>query len=241
MGTRAKDSEGPEVSGRSALIAGLRPAGIVAALTLLVAPYVGILWERIAPAPTYVNLAGEVFLSNQDSSDFIAADGWFLVIGLLVGVASAGLGYWRWRGDLAVILAMTGAAVLGALIAREVGEAFGPAPIQQTAQTLAQGETIKGSIEIAANGVLLGWPVGILLTYLSLIGGLERAKGGDEVAQGEHPGWAAPTGWGPPAGPNGAAPASVRAGGLANDVGAGQGRQVGQHDPLPAEQGELGP
>lgn len=244
MGTRAKESSGPEVSGRAALLACLRPAGIVAALTLFLAPYVGMLWEWIAPAPTYVNIAGEVFLDNQDSSEFIAADGWFLVIGLLVGIASAALGYWRWRGNLAVIVAMTGASVLAALIAREVGEAFSPAPIQQTASTLADGDTIRGSIEIAADGVLLGWAVGILLTYLSLIGGLERSKG-EDTADGPtegaaQTGWGEPTAWSPPAPTNGAAQASVRAGGLAGDVGAGQGRQVGQHDPLPAEKGEFG-
>ncbi len=212
---------------------------------LFLAPYVGMVWEWIAPAPTYVNISGEVFLNNQDSSEFIAADGWFLVIGLLVGIACAGLGYWRWRGDLAMIVAMTGASVLAALIAREVGEAFAPAPIAQTALTLADGETVRGSIEIAADGVLLGWPVGILLTYLSLIGGLERGKseGEDTCAEdGVQADWEQPTGWGPPAGVNGAAEAgSVRAGGLASDVGAGQGRQVGQHDPLAAEKRELGP
>lgn len=230
VGTRAKESARPEVSGRATVLAYLKPAAIVAALMLFLAPYVGMLWEWIAPAPTYVNISGEVFLDNQDSSEFIAADGWFLVIGLLTGIACAALGYWRWRGNLAVIVTMTGASVLAALIAREIGEAFAPAPIQQTASTLADGGTIRGSIKIAADGVLLAWPVGVLLTYLSLIGGLERSKNEDEP-DAEQLGWGQPTGW----------EASVGAGGLASDVGAGQGRQVGQHDPLPAEKGELGP
>jgi hypothetical protein len=219
----------------------LRPAAVVAALMLFLAPYVGMLWEWIAPAPTYVNIKGEVFLDNQDSSEFIAADGWFLVIGLLVGIACAALGYWRWRGNLAVIVAMTGASILAALIARQVGEAFAPAPIQQTASTLVDGGTVHGSIRIAADGVLLAWPVGILLTYLSLIGGLERTRGEEEEPDPDQVGWEQPSGWGPSDGTNGTEQPSVRAGGLASDVGAGQGRQVGQHDPLPAEKGELGP
>lgn len=183
MGTRAKPAPRPdEGDGGLALLGWLRPAAIAAALTLLGAPYLGIVWQWIAPSPTYVNVSGEVFLENQDSSEFVAADGWFLLLGLAVGVASAAVAYWRWRGHLGVIVAMTGAAVLGALIAREVGEAFGPAPIEQTALTLGDGETVAGSIKVAANAVLLGWPVGILITYLSLVGGLERNRHEEEPA-----------------------------------------------------------
>jgi hypothetical protein len=244
VGTRARPSPRPEGSGTSRVLAQVRPAALAAALILLAAPYVGMLWERIAPAPTYVNLSGEVYLNNQDSSEFIAADGWFLILGLLLGLVSAGLGYWRWRGDLLVIAAMSGASVLASFVAREVGEAFGPAPIQQTALTLADGETVQGSITLASDGILFAWAVGILLTYLSLIGGLERGTSEDDDENGAAEpvsGWGAAT-WDPrpdPAErPNGEA--SVGAAGLAGDVGAGQRRQVGEHDPLPAEQRELG-
>ena len=243
VGTRARPSPRPEGSGPSRLLERVRPAVLAAGAVLLAAPYVGMLWERISPAPTYVNLAGEVYLSNQDSSEFIAADGWFLILGLVLGLISAGLAYWRWRGDLLVIAAMSGASVLASLIAREVGEAFGPAPIQQTALTLADGETIDGSITLASDGILFAWAVGILLTYLSLIGGLERSTDDEDTPGAEQQPWAdqewqaeAPKA---PKAPNGGA--SVGVTGLAGDVGAGQRRQVGEHDPLPAEKGELGP
>lgn len=247
MGTRARPSPRPEGSGASRLFAQVRPPVLAAGVILLAAPYVGMLWEWIAPAPTYVNLAGEVYLNNQDSSEFVAADGWFLILGLLLGLISAGLGYWRWRGDLPVIVAMSSASVVASLIAREVGEAFGPAPIQQTALTLADGETIQGSITLASDGILFAWAVGILLTYLSLIGGLERSTEADDAtddATDPH----APRAWtdqdwdaglNPPTRANG--DASVGAAGLAGDVGPGQRRQVSEHDPLPAEKGELSP
>jgi hypothetical protein len=246
VGTRARPSLRPEGSGTSRLVAQLRPAALAVGAVLLAAPYVGMLWERISPAPTYVNLGGEVYLNNQDSSEFIAADGWFLILGLVLGLISAGLAYWRWRGDLLVIAAMSGASVLASLIAREVGEAFGPAPIQQTALTLVDGETIDGSITLASDGILFAWAVGILLTYLSLIGGLDRSPDDEDSQHDGEPREQQP--WAdqewqaePPASkaPNGEA--SVGATGLAGDVGAGQRRQVGEHDPLPAEKGELGP
>jgi hypothetical protein len=233
------------------LFARLRPVALAAGLTLLIAPYVGIVWEWIAPAPTYVNLSGEVYLDNQASSEFIAADGWFLILGLLLGVASAAIAYWRWRGDVAVIAAMSGASILASLIAREVGEAFGPPPIQQTALTLADGQTIHGSITLASDGILFAWAVGILLTYLSLVGGLERSKADDEPGfieskLGDDFTWAETMLGNAPKGTRAdhadAEPddTSVGAAGLASDVSAGQRRQVGEHDPLPAEKGELG-
>ncbi|WP_019877636.1 hypothetical protein [Sporichthya polymorpha] len=235
MGTRAKPSPRPEEGAGPRLLAQLRPAALAFLVPLLAAPYIGIVWEWIAPKPTYINLSGEVYLNNQDTSEFIAADGWFLILGLLLGIVTGALGYWRRRGDLTLIVALTGSSILASLIAREVGEAFGPAPIQQTALTLTDGQTISGSLELASDGILFAWGVGILLTYLSLIVGLERGAtedGTDDEADA------------PPAGSDvdtdELAEASVGARGLAGEVGAGQRRQVGEHDPLPAEQRDLG-
>ncbi|MGQ0625831.1 MAG: hypothetical protein ACT4PP_14430 [Sporichthyaceae bacterium] len=164
----------------------LRVAALAVAITIAVAPYVGMVWQWIAPTPTYVNLAGEVFLDNQDTSEFIAADGWFLILGLVVGVISGALGYWRWRGHLGAILGTTLAALAGAYLAREVGEAFGPPPISATAFGLAESETVHGALELRADAVLLAWPVGVLVSYLSLIGGLERTPA-ESVDAGEAP------------------------------------------------------
>lgn len=263
MGTRAIQSPRPADEPARSRTRALRAAAASAALALLLAPYVGMLWQYLAPAPTYLNVAGEIFLDNQDTSEFIAADGTFLIVGLLVGLVCGALGYWRYRLDLGAILGMTIAAAIGALIAREVGEAFGPAPIAQSALGLPVGQTTTGALELKSDGVLLGWPVGVLIAYLSLIAGLDRPARrtpADEAAPGEAaPGEAAPDG----AAPDGAAPdgaadggtagdglpadeprevsASVGAGPLAGEVGARQGRQVAQHDALPAEQRELGP
>ncbi|GAA0618447.1 hypothetical protein GCM10009547_20970 [Sporichthya brevicatena] len=231
MGTRAKPSPRPEEGAGPRLLAQFRPAALAFLAPLLAAPYIGIVWEWIAPKPTYVNLSGEVYLNNQDTSEFIAADGWFLILGLLLGIGTGAIGYWRRRGDLTVIVALTGSSILASLIAREVGEAFGPPPIQQTALTLADGQTISGSLELASDGILFAWGVGILLVYLSLIVGLERGQTEDELD-------APPTR--SDADTDELAEASVGARSLAGEVGAGQRRQMGEHDPLPAEQRDLG-
>lgn len=153
-----------------------------AALLLGVAPYLGMLWEKVAPAPTYVNIGGSIYLNNQDTDQFIADDTWFLVLGLLAGLLAGALGYWRYRRQLPAILGLTGAAMLGSLIAKHVGVAVGPPPIALAALGVADGATVHAMINVKAHAVLLSWPVGVLLAYVCLIAGLERPARPAEAA-----------------------------------------------------------
>jgi len=207
MGTRTRTDRrrGPVLAAAalSALIPGV--------LTLLIAPYVGMFWEWVAPAPTYINLGGAIYLKDQDTSEFISADLWFLLIGLLVGLVSGGLAYWRYRRALPAMLGLTAAAFIAAMIARHVGVEFSPPPIAQAAPGTADGATVHAEIALKSHSLLLGWPVGVLLAYVSLIAGLER----------------------PSESSVGALPA-------ADEVGAGEGREMGEELPLAAQQSEFG-
>jgi hypothetical protein len=207
MGTRTRTERrrGP------VLVAAARNALIPGVLTLLIAPYVGMFWEWVAPAPTYINLGGAIYLKDQDTSEFISADLWFLLIGLIVGVVSGGLGYWRYRRTLPAMLSLTLAAFVAALIARHVGVEFSPPPIAQAAPGTPDGATVHAEIALKSHSLLLGWPVGVLLAYVSLIAGLERP--------GESSGGALPA---------------------ADEVGAGQGREMGEELPLATQQSEFG-
>lgn len=145
------------------------------ALSLLVAPYLGMLWEWLTPAPTYINLDGAIYLENQDTSKFIAADTWFLCLGLIVGMIAGGLGYWRYRRRFVPMIGLAVSGLVGALIARRVGVAFGPPPVGLAAIGLPEGEVTRAMIELRSKAVVLAWPVGVLLSYVCCIGGLERA------------------------------------------------------------------
>ena len=158
------------------VVAAVRAALLAGLLTLLLAPWVGMVWQWIAPAPKYVNIDGSVYPVDEDSSEFIAADGWFLIIGLLVGIACGAIGYWRYRRALPAMLVMTAAAYGAAWIARETGQAFGPPEIAQAAVGTVDGDQIVGAIDVRSRIVLLGWPVGVLIAYVSMILGLEKAR-----------------------------------------------------------------
>lgn len=190
---------------------GFLRAGLVPALfTLVLAPWVGWLWEWLAPAPAYVNIDGSVFAADEDSTEFIAADVWFLCIGLGVGMACGAGAYWRYRRALPAMVAIVAAAFLAALIARKTGEQFGPIDLAQAALGTVDGETVNGAIEVRSKIALLGWPIGVLIAYVSMILGLERAAPrvdpAAELAEME----------------------LVEAGGSASEAGSGDGRQPGE-------------
>lgn len=207
MGTRTRTDRrrGPGI-----LTAALS-AAVPAVLTLLLAPYVGMLWEWVSPAPTYINLGGSIYLKDQDTSEFINADLWFLVIGLGVGVISGGLAYWRYRKALPAMLGLTVAAFVAAMIARHVGVEFSPPPIAQAAPGTPDGATVHAEITLHAHSLLLSWPVGVVLAYVCLIAGLERP-----------------------------AERSIGALPAADEVGAGEGLQMGEELPFATQQSELG-
>ncbi|HZE67495.1 MAG TPA: hypothetical protein VE081_12730 [Sporichthyaceae bacterium] len=184
---------------------------VPAVLTLLIAPYVGMVWESLAPAPTYINLGGAIYLKNQDTAEFISADLCFLFIGLLVGIVSGALAYWRYRKALPAMIGLTAAAFLAAMIARHVGVEFSPPPIAQAAPGTADGASVHAQIALQSHSLLLSWPVGVLLAYVCLIAGLER-----------------------PSEP------SVEALPAADEIGAGEGREMSEELPLATQQSELG-
>jgi hypothetical protein len=158
-------------------------------LGLLLGPIIGVLWLWIAPTPVAINTDGAIYLKDQDTKAFIAADGWFLVIGLVVGAICGGLLYWRFGGGLAALLGLTLGAFGGALIAWKVGEALGPEPLAATVSGVPDGGTLDMPIGIRAKGVLVGWPLGGVVAFLSLTLGLEkepRAASRAEQAEQEH-------------------------------------------------------
>lgn len=204
----------------------LRAALVPAALTLGIAPYVGMLWERLAPKPTYINLSGAIYLNDQDTSQFIADDTWFLVLGLLAGLIAGGLGYWRYRRGIPTMLGLIGAALLGSLIARHIGVALGPPPIAQAALGVPDGGTVQAMIQVKAHAVLLSWPVGVALAYVCLIAGLERPQKANKAES-------AATGPEEPV-------VSVGARSPGDELGSRNGRDPVEDAPFPVEQAERG-
>lgn len=158
-------------------------------LGLVLGPLVGVLWLWIAPTPVAINTDGAIYLKDQDTKAFIAADGWFLVIGLVVGAITGCVLYWRFNGGIATLLGLTVGAMGGAFIAWKVGVALGPEPLEATVTGVPDQGTLDMPIGIRAKGVLMGWPLGGVVAFLSLTLGLEKepkAATGSARAEQEH-------------------------------------------------------
>jgi hypothetical protein len=120
-------------------VAGLSAAAIVAAGV----PF-GLLWAAIAPdVPVAITDDGPV-LGEPQPEQFIAADGWFALLGLAFG-ALAALAAWafarRTRGPV-VLLAVAVGTVVASLIAWWVGRRLGLAEYERLLDAAAAGQRL---------------------------------------------------------------------------------------------------
>ena len=84
------------------------------------------------------------------------------------------------------MIGLTLGAAGGAYIAWKVGVALGPPPLAATVVGVPDGGTLSMPIGLRAKGVLLGWPLGGVVAFLSLTLGLEKeAKAETDAARAE--------------------------------------------------------
>nr|WP_234361433.1 DUF2567 domain-containing protein [Plantactinospora sp. BB1] len=99
---------------------------VLLALILLGVPF-GLLWSAVSPGVPVVQTEDGALLAAPQPEEFIAADGWFSVLGFGLGVLAA-IAMWlllrRHRGPvgmLVTVLGMLGAAVLAWQLGRQIG------------------------------------------------------------------------------------------------------------------------
>jgi hypothetical protein len=129
----------------------------------------GVAWWWLAPIPLVVVRGDGVFLTNPETSAFIAADGWFAALGLLAGLLSAGLVYGVARGrGVPALLGLTIGGLLASLVAWQLGHLLGPDELLPRAEAAAEGATLEAPLDLRAWGVLLLWPVAAISGFVAL-------------------------------------------------------------------------
>lgn len=122
----------------------------------------GLIWAAVSPRAVLQEIGqGTAQLVNSESNAFIAADGWFCVIGLICGVLTGVLGYWiaiRRVGAIAVLALLAG-AIAGAFLMLWVGENIGLATYNHQLATVANGTTFNSSLGLGAKSALVFWPL----------------------------------------------------------------------------------
>ena len=152
--------------------------GALAVIGAALAP----LWVQLAPRLAFrVDQPGRALPVLPEAEEYIGADGWFVFITLIVGVA-AGIACWlvrRSRGPL-VLLALAVGGLLGAVITwrlgMRIGTGYQPADLQQVGKIIYQPLTLR------ATSALVVEPVAAVLVYLLGVGFTARNDLGQDVA-----------------------------------------------------------
>ncbi|MFC4064239.1 hypothetical protein [Actinoplanes subglobosus] len=179
---------------RRSVAAGAGAAVAIAVLGVLF----GLLWAWLAPTVPVVKLAdGSIVVTDPSPEQYIAADGWFTLLGLgfgLIVTVGAWLALRRDRGPFLLLGVIGGTLVAGRWVAPLVGEFLGRGAYQDWRETAAQGATYLAPPELQSLGPKLV-PAFIAAIVLTLLAGWSNDP--DLDLPGAHPGYAANHGYPP--------------------------------------------
>ncbi|MFI6757784.1 DUF2567 domain-containing protein [Micromonospora sp. NPDC050417] len=119
-------------------------AGVVAVLVLvLLGAPLGLVWRAVAPSVPVIQADGGAVLAQPQPEEFVAADGWFALFGLIFGLLAAIL-VWlflrRYRGPIGMVVAGLG-SLGAAVVAWQVGRHIGLGEYHHLLETSAAGST----------------------------------------------------------------------------------------------------
>jgi hypothetical protein len=134
--------------------------GLALAGNVVLGAVAGLIWFAIAPTPVFQEVAqGQAQLVNAETSAYIVADAWFVLITALAGLI-AGVAGWRLlvrrSGPLAVAGLILGAGA-GALVAMWVGDNVGLGTYHHLLASSASGAYLHGALALGAKSALAIW------------------------------------------------------------------------------------
>ncbi|WP_249997852.1 hypothetical protein [Actinoplanes sp. M2I2] len=148
-------------------------AGLCLLVILALGGPLGLLWRWLAPSVPVID-AGQagVVVNDPSPEEYIAADGWFTLLGLGFGLLVA-IGAWlvlrRDRGPFLLLSVVLGALGAGWLVAPWAGELSGRADYQRWIDTAQQGATYAAPPEVHSLGPMLvpAFAAAIALTLMA--------------------------------------------------------------------------
>jgi hypothetical protein len=155
----------------------LRPTLTAAALIVIVLAVaggpLGLLWHYLAPTVPVINIGdGRVVVNDPSPEEYIAADGWFALLGLAFGLTAA-IAAWmllrRHRGPW-LLAAVTLGSLAAAVVAWQAGRLVGRGAYQQWQETSAQAATYQAPPDLHAYGVLLVAAFAAVITLTLMAG-----------------------------------------------------------------------
>jgi len=112
-------------------------------------------WHQLVDLPHYTRTAQGAEMDGLGLEDLFAINGWFCVIGLVLGlVGGVGLLLWRHREPVWVLLCSVATSLLAGLIMIQLGEALGPDRPTTALRGAKQGATAP--VQLMLQGLSTG-------------------------------------------------------------------------------------
>jgi hypothetical protein len=137
-------------------------AAVAFAGSALLGVVAGLIWAVVAPRALLQEVGqGTAEVVNAETNAFIAADGWFCVIGVVCGLITGVLGYRLAvrRARTTATLALIAGAVAGVLLMLWIGENIGLSTYNHQLATAANGTQFNSSLALGAKSALVFWPL----------------------------------------------------------------------------------
>ncbi|OYO24351.1 hypothetical protein CGZ93_04425 [Enemella dayhoffiae] len=144
--------------------------GLLGLGSVLLGALAGVVWRYAVRLPTYqVNEDGSAATGERGLAEFIAADAWFVVLGVVCGLI-CGLLVWRWFAGLGwpmVALAL-GSSMVMALTCWQLGWLLGPGALEPRLAAAKPGDVLPIELTLRAQAALMMWPFAACLPIMLL-------------------------------------------------------------------------
>lgn len=143
---------------------------VTTAVTVLLGAPVGLIWSALAPhAHVRVQAGVEPYIPDATTEVFIAGDGWFIGLTLLLGVVC---GVLAWlvarRSGPFVVVGLAAGGLVAAYVASRVGMRIGQDALRAAVSSGRQG-TYVGNVALQAKAALVVWPLGAVAAFATLV------------------------------------------------------------------------
>ncbi len=128
-------------------------------------------WVALASPPRLMVSGGGVSYGESEMNALTGIPGWFVVIGMVAGLAGGALLAWFGRryGQLVVVAALL-FSVTAAVLTRAIGIHWLSAPsLRDQLDTAANGDTVQMPVQLGSRSLLLAWPVGALAGVVAVV------------------------------------------------------------------------
>jgi hypothetical protein len=148
----------------------LRDVAVVLGGMLLLGVLCGVLWWLLVDPASYTKLSDGGVMQEEDLSKQFSADGVYVVIAAVTGLASGfALTWWRARDVLLTSVLLVLGAVLAAVAMELTGHLLGPGDPGAALANAKVGGRVPERLDVDAFTVYLAWPISVLAGALVVL------------------------------------------------------------------------